>query len=237
MGTARRGLLERSTDPTWRFRLKLGTLVLALLIAIVGFEEVVDDVFHDVPSGDLEAQQLDAAAAVWVRSIRSPMLTQVMTDLTALGSISVLVVVSLLILGTLGFTRNLFRTVHFLTVGIGAVLIPPMLKAYFARPRPDFADRLVSVGELSFPSGHSFGATSIYLFIAIWAWSWNLRAGARWAAGLSAMFLILCVGLSRIYLGVHYTTDVMAGIAAGATWTLLMAIVFLLLERKKMSGV
>lgn len=67
----------------------------------------------------------------------------------------------------------------------------------------------------------------------IWAWSWSLQAGVKLAASVFAMFLILCVGLLRIYLGVHYTTDVIAGIAAGAPWTLLMAIVFLLVEHKR----
>lgn len=215
------------------FRIKLSILLLTLALALLGFEEVVDDVFHDVPAGDLEAKHLDAAASAWVGAMRSPALTQVMVDLSALGSVSVLTTVSVLVLGVLHFAGNRSRAVHFVIVCLGAALIPPVLKAYFNRQRPDVADRLIQVADLSFPSGHAFGAASIYLFVAIWAWSWKLPASARFATSLSATLLIATVGLSRIYLGVHYTTDVMAGIAAGAAWALLMAVIFALLDRRR----
>jgi undecaprenyl-diphosphatase len=216
-----------------RSRFEVGILLLSLALALLGFEEVVDDVFRDVPAGDLEAQQLDAAASAWIGAMRSPALTQVMVDLSALGSVSVLTTVSVLILGVLHFARNRSRATHFVIVGLGAALIPLVLKAYFSRQRPNVADRLVEVGDLSFPSGHAFGAASIYLFVAIWAWSWKLPASARLATSLGATLLIATVGMSRIYLGVHYATDVMAGVAAGAAWTLLMAVIFTMLDRRR----
>lgn len=216
-----------------QFRFGICILLLALALALLGFEEVVDDVFRDVPAGDLEAQQLDALTSAWLGEMRSPALTQVMVDLSALGSVSVLTTVSVLVLGVLHFAGNRSRAIHFVIVGLGAALIPPVLKAYFSRQRPDAADRLVQVGDLSFPSGHAFGAASIYLFVAIWAWSWKLPASARLATSLCATLLIATVGVSRIYLGVHYATDVMAGVAAGAAWTLLMAVAFALLDRRR----
>jgi undecaprenyl-diphosphatase len=229
----RRSVLERAAQPLARFRIELGVLLIGLLLSVLAFEEVADDVFQDIPAGDLDAQRLDAAAAAWFKALRGPALTQAMIDLTALGSVSVLVVVSILVLGALAIARDGFRTLHFVAVGLGAMVIPSLLKALFDRPRPEFADRLVMVGELSFPSGHAFGATAIYLFIALWAWHWRLPPGGRWCACAFALLLIACVGLSRIYLGVHYTTDVMAGTAAGAAWALLVGIVFLLIERRQ----
>lgn len=216
-----------------RYRFEVGILLVSLALALLGFEEVVDDVFRDVPAGDLEAQQLDAAASAWIVAMRSPALTQVMVDLSALGSVSVLTTVSVLILGVLHFAGNRARAIHFVIVGLGAAFIPPVLKAFFSRERPNLADRLVQVGDLSFPSGHAFGAASIYLFVAIWAWSWKLPASARLATSLCATLLIAAVGVSRIYLGVHYTTDVMAGVAAGAAWALLMAVIFTMLDRRR----
>jgi undecaprenyl-diphosphatase len=100
----------------------------------------------------------------------------------------------------------------------GGMLLNALLKQVFMRPRPRFENPLLIISSYSFPSGHTMMATVFYgalcaLFVTK-VRDWRARG---LAAGLSAC-LILLVGFSRIYLGVHYLSDVMAAIAEGLAW-------------------
>lgn len=207
-------------------RTRTSVLLILTILALLAFEEVADDVFQDVPEGDLEAQDLDRLVAAWMRAARSPRLTQSMTDITALGSVSVLVAVSVGVIGILLLRRDGRGLLNFLVVGTGALFLPRVLKIAFDRPRPDFTERLVRVTDLSFPSGHAFGAAAIYAFLVIYAFT-HLRGAVEraFAAGFATALIVL-VGVSRIYLGAHHTTDVLGGLAAGLAWTFAVAFVF-----------
>lgn len=205
-------------------RLRQLMLLAGLVLSLLGFEEVADDVFRDVPEGDLEAVLLDERVAAWFRGIRSPAMTQAMTDLTALGSVSVLLLVAVAVAGLLVMLRRWQGVFQVLVLGVGAGLIPALLKRLFDRPRPELADHLARVTDLSFPSGHTFGATAIYLFLLLYALrhipGWPARLG--WAA--FAGLLVALVAVSRLYLGVHHATDVLGGLAAGAAWAFAVAL-------------
>lgn len=103
---------------------------------------------------------------------------------------------------------------------------PWLLKPLFGRARPDVTGQLVGVTDLSFPSGHAFGATAIYLFLLLYGLTLLSRPLHQifWIAFVA--ILIGLVGISRIYLGVHHATDVFGGIAAGAAWAFSIAFVF-----------
>lgn len=193
-------------------------MILAVIIALLGFEEVVDDVFHDPAEGDLEAQRFDESIGQWARAMRSGWLTQVMTDLTALGSVSVVGTLFVLLISVLAIYRD-FRGMIFLAIaGAGAGIWPWLLKKYYGRARPLEIDQLVRVSDLSFPSGHAFGAAAVYIALAYYAG----RYARRWSQEVFfyclGAVLILIVGASRIYLGVHFPTDVLGGLSAGAAW-------------------
>lgn len=207
-------------------RTRTAVFLILTILALLAFEEVADDVFQDVPAGDLEALDLDRSVAAWMRAARSPRLTQSMTDITALGSVSVLVAVFVGVVGILLLRRDGRSLLNFLVVGAGALFIPRVLKIVFDRPRPDFAERLVWVTDLSFPSGHAFGAAAIYAFLVIYAFTHLRGALERTFAAGFAMALIVLVGFSRIYLGAHHTTDVLGGLAAGLAWTFAVAFLF-----------
>src|SRR5690606_4465355 len=178
-------------------------LLVFTILSVLAFEEVADDVFHDIPEGDLEAEIFDDGVAGWFGAVRSPRMTQVMTELTALGSVSVLAVLALAVAGILAMRRDRRGLLQLVIVAGGALLIPAGLKHLFDRPRPDVVDHLVTVSDLSFPSGHAFGATAIYLFVLLYCLTYLVRPLHQGFWILFTVTLVALVGFSRIYLGVH----------------------------------
>ncbi|MCB1057358.1 MAG: phosphatase PAP2 family protein [Acidobacteria bacterium] len=105
----------------------------------------------------------------------------------------------------------------------GALLLTPVLKLVFDRPRPDAVPHLVDVSMASFPSGHSLHSAAAYMTLAAVA---ATSSRHRLAAFLLAAVLTLLIGTSRIYLGVHYPTDVFAGWCLGGAWAVVCAVAF-----------
>ena len=213
--------------------LRFWILLLGMIVAAFLFEEVVDDVFSDPMEGDFEAKEFDASIADFARRYRSPMINQAMIDLTALGSVSVVFTFFFILFSVLAIYRD-WKGMGYLTlIAAGAGGIPQLLKIHFNRPRPDVTVHLVNVSDLSFPSGHSFGAAAIYLALAFYAgryaktWSHEVFFYALGA------FVIALVGISRIFLGVHYPTDVLAGVSGGAVWAFGISAAYVFLTHPK----
>lgn len=138
-------------------------------------------------------------------------------DLTALGSITVqLLVLGVAAAAALAAGRRAVA-LHLAALAAGVALLVKLLKAAFARPRPDVVAHLDVATSASFPSGHALGAAAVYLTFALLQTPGPLR---RTALAL-AVLVTGAVGLSRCALGVHYPTDVAAGWAAGAAWAAL----------------
>ncbi|EUJ32021.1 PAP2 family protein [Listeria floridensis FSL S10-1187] len=101
------------------------------------------------------------------------------------------------------------------------------------RPRP--LDRLISISGYSFPSGHAAGAATFYGLLAlVLIFFFIKRKGLKWFVGLTALFIILLIMLSRVYLGVHYPSDVFAGFILGSA--VLSFAFYALLKSKKLRG-
>jgi undecaprenyl-diphosphatase len=140
-------------------------------------------------------------------------------DVTALGSIAVLAMTTLGVAGYLLLNRQRRTALAIaVTVGSGA-LVSFALKAAIRRPRPSLVPSVVSAYTTSFPSGHAMMSAVTYLTLAALL---APKAPRRTKAYLLllATYLAVLVGASRVYLGVHWPTDVLAGWAAGALWTL-----------------
>lgn len=147
-------------------------------------------------------------------------LQHVMIDLTALGSTSVLTLIVMLAVSyLLAIRRRLVALVLVASVAGGA-LLNVFLKMSFARPRPDLVAHLVKETTMSFPSGHSANSAVIYLTLAILLASTQIRSRVRWLIIICALLITMIIGLSRVYLGVHWPSDVVAGWVVGATWAL-----------------
>ena len=187
-----------------------------------GFIEVVDEVF-DVPAERAsDAGSFDKNFGQFVQSFRSPLLTQIAIDLTALGSASVLAVFALLAYSAVLAARDRVGFLHLTLALVGAFALPELLKDYFARERPDALLHLVTVRTLSFPSGHSFGAAASYATFAFFFARFVRRWSIEVFCFVLAMLIVVIIGITRIYLGVHYPTDVLAGICAGGAWAFLL---------------
>jgi undecaprenyl-diphosphatase len=122
--------------------------------------------------------------------------------------------------------RRLWWTAGWVVTAV--VLVAPLtvlLKEYFGRIRPPFADGGARYESLSFPSGHSSGIATLVAVALVLAWPLLTTAGRRWCLAAGAA-LVLLVGLTRMWLGVHYLSDVVGGWSLGLAWTLGTALLF-----------
>ena len=160
------------------------------------------------------------------------LLLDVAKDITALGDVTVLTLVTIVTLGYCLLTR--YYTAFFMVfvaVNTGDLLMVA-LKDFFKRQRPECVPHLVMAAYTSFPSGHAMMSAIVYLTIgAILA---RIEARKMVKIYLIAIFslLSLVIGMSRVYLGVHYPSDVVAGWLAGITWGTLSAALVLTVSKK-----
>ena len=144
-----------------------------------------------------------------------------MRDITALGSTSVLVLVSLLALALLIAAGRHRAALLFAATAIGGLVVETAVKALVDRPRPDLVPHLVAIDTASFPSGHAMMSTVIFLGLALLVRDLGARPALLPRTALVGVsVLLVLVGLSRIALGVHWPSDVAAGWALGIAWTL-----------------
>ncbi|MET0868918.1 MAG: phosphatase PAP2 family protein [Pseudorhodoplanes sp.] len=147
-------------------------------------------------------------------------LEHVMRDITSLGSFTVIVVMTVVTIGYLLIDRKRAAAVFVLAAITGGVALSEALKALFARPRPDLVAHLVDVNSLSFPSGHAMLSAVTFLTLGAVLSRLQSRRSLKIYVIAIAMVLTLLVGSSRVYLGVHWPTDVLAGWCAGASWAI-----------------
>jgi undecaprenyl-diphosphatase len=153
--------------------------------------------------------------------IGPPWLEEAMRDFTALGSTGVLTVMVLAIAGFLAMTRKGHAAILVLVSVAGGVLISQTMKWAYARPRPDLVPHGAEVFTASFPSGHSMMAAVVYLTLgALLARTQPDRAVKAYILAMAVLLTVL-VGVSRVYLGVHWPTDVLAGWTLGGLWALI----------------
>ena len=157
-----------------------------------------------------------------------PWLKGAALDITALGGPTVL---GLVVAAVTGFflLQGLFKNALFVfAASAGGWFLNGALKAFFARPRPAVVPHLREVGSLSFPSGHALTSAVVYLTLGALLMRVAKRRLMRYYCMIIAMTATFIVGASRVYLGVHYPTDVLAGWLVGLAW----ASICLLLERE-----
>lgn len=205
--------------------------VLAVVLGVWAFVEIAEEVVEG------NARAVDERLLRFMRRPDDPTrpvgpawLADAARDVTALGGAPVLVFVVLAVLGYLAFERK-GREMALLALAVGGgTVLSTVLKELFDRGRPDIVSHLAPVVTPSFPSGHSMLAAVVYLTLgALLARIAARRRVKSYFLGL-AMLLALLVGLSRVYLGVHYPTDVLAGWSAGLAWALLCWVVARLLQ-------
>lgn len=151
--------------------------------------------------------------------IGPPWVEQALRDITALGGQTVLTLVTVIVCVYLSLAGRRDLSLFTAAAVIGGTVVMFALKDVFHRPRPELVPHiLVTVSSHSFPSGHAMGSAIVYLtlgtMLAEAAETWRLKAYVLTVA----VVLMLLVGSTRVFLGVHYPTDVLAGWAAGFVW-------------------
>jgi membrane-associated phospholipid phosphatase len=180
---------------------------------------------EEVAEGNTAAD--DQRVADWLHGRATEPLTDVFRAITWTGNGGVLALV-VLVAAVLLLRRRLVTDAFFVVLAFaGAEVITFGMKQGFRRERPFFEDPLATASSFSFPSGHSLVSLAVYGSIAlVLARHARSRRFAATALGVAAVW-ILAIGFSRLYLGVHFLSDVVAGFAAGAAW---LALLYLLLE-------
>lgn len=213
--------------PRWispRDRTELGILVGALILIglVMGFSALAGEVLE----GD--TQEFDERMLAALRSDADPSvpvgprwLHGAALDITALGSATVLGLTVVAVCGFLAL-QGLYRYALFVFVAsMGGWILNNALKVLFSRPRPDVVPHLREVMTMSFPSGHALTSAVVFLTLGALLMRVTTRPIARFYCMGIAMLATALVGVSRVYLGVHYPSDVLAGWVIGLSWALL----------------
>ncbi len=164
----------------------------------------------------------DYQAALWVHSFSSPSLTVIFDFLTNLGGVSIEIILTGIILAGL-FLRKLYQYAVYLVLATGGgALINGILKLIFQRPRPDLWPGIHQASGYSFPSGHAMSSACFYGFLIWLGFKLIRRHLLKILLAGALLLIILIVGLSRVYLGVHYPSDVLGGYLASSSWLVVL---------------
>lgn len=237
MGRSWSGAMKQQTKGFWQ-RLKRADLFILLAIAVVIggawlFIEVADEV-NEGATAALDQQLLlllrnpldhsDPLGPLWVE--------EAMRDITALGGGAILLLLTMSVVGYLVMQRRYRAAVLVTLAVVGGALLSQLLKDAFGRPRPELVPHGMHVYSTSFPSGHSMSAAATYLTLAALMTRLQSRRRLQIYIMTLALLITFLVGVSRVYLGVHWPTDVLAGWMAGAVWAVLCGLVMSWLQQR-----
>jgi undecaprenyl-diphosphatase len=161
---------------------------------------------------------LDVRIAQWFHTHASASMTHFMFLITNVHGMIGGPIMALMLMAYFYFKREHYWLVATIAVVPGGMLLNVLLKYVFHRSRPSFDDPLLTLPTYSFPSGHTANAALLYGMLACWLVMHYRGLGARVAIVAGAVLMVALVGTSRMYLGVHYLSDVLAASAEGACW-------------------
>lgn len=168
--------------------------------------------------GQNRVADFDSEVISAVQGWESPGLTEWMKGFSQIGTTFPVIVISALVAAFLFILlRHRWELLLFVVVMVGSTSLNKVLKAVFRRERPDF-HRLVEEVGYSFPSGHAMAAFALYGIIAYLLWRHISSPAGKTALVAACAIMCLCIGVSRIYLGVHYPSDVIGGYLASGLW-------------------
>ena len=194
-----------------RNKVLLGKLLAAFLafgLGLAVFALIADEVHEGATTA------FDSTILLWINARGNPALDWFFIHFTDLGGVSFLAILTVIITAFLVYKKSYYRALLMLSAVGGAALLNLILKSIFERSRPDLWTHLVTEDNFSFPSGHAMGSAAFACAIIALLW------GSKWqplAIGLGIVYVFL-IGFSRLYLGVHFPTDILAGWALAVAW-------------------
>jgi undecaprenyl-diphosphatase len=227
------GVFQAAFEWIGKYELHVLIGLLVAAGAVWGFVLIADE----VTEGD--TQQFDEWAVRVLRRADDPAkpigpdwLVEVGRDLTALGGVAALTLITLAVAGFL-WLRRMYGAMWLVVVAtLGGLIASTLLKSLFDRPRPNLVPHLSHVYTSSFPSGHSMLSATVYLTLGALLGRFFQERGLRAYFLIVALVLTTLVGVSRVYLGVHYPTDVLAGWTAGLAWAIICWLVARWLQKR-----
>jgi membrane-associated phospholipid phosphatase len=192
--------------------LRLALLFIFFVCCVVGFGLIADEVHEGdtLPYDQFVLQSINATS--------TPFWDVFYTTVTQLGGIVGVVIIAA-VLSVLLLVKKKYKKFIIVVASVGgAALLNVILKLLFERVRPDLWEQLVVETSYSFPSGHAMASSALALAIIAICW----RTRWRWAALIGGATFILMIGYSRLYLSVHYPTDIIAGWLVSTIWVLLV---------------
>ena len=208
-----RKFIEDRLSPEGELGLHLTAGVLLLALAAWAFGHVVDQVFREQ-----DWLQLDRQVWAYVQTWAQARLTPWVLLLTHMHSLAGMVVLASM-LGWYFHRRQASYWLLALAVAVpGGMLLNVLLKYIFTRARPEFGTPILTLSTYSFPSGHTAAATLFYGFLAAYLVCQTRRWGMRALVVAAAVLMVVLVGASRIYLGVHFFSDVLAAVFESCAW-------------------
>ncbi len=195
-------------------RLLLASLIFWIPVSI--FLAIADEIREKDPIVG------DSALLQYLHSFESTRLTDIVILLTNTSGPLQMVIVTAALVSVLFYLKRKHAAIYLLFSLGGAVAINVLLKTIFARERPDLWVSAVTEANYSFPSGHAMGSAALAFSLIILLWPTKYR----WVALIIGSIYVLTIGLTRLYLGVHYPSDIVAGWSVSLVWVVLVKLVF-----------
>lgn len=214
-----RSLLYVLTQKGWQ------TLLLAFVLyagPILVFGAIADEVLEKEPIA------FDTATLYAVRSLQSPQLDTTIPVLTDVGGVIGVAIISLILISIFYFKKRISDMVFYVSAVGGAAALNALIKLLFQRDRPELWQRLVTENGYSFPSGHAMASSAVAFTLVVLFWNTKYR----WLVVVISAIYMIFVAFSRLYLGVHYPSDIIAGWAASGFWVAITSYVFIRHRRR-----
>ena len=163
-----------------------------------------------------ESFAFDTSFLLWLHQFANPTLDNMMITVTQLGNPMIVIPVAIITLGILGWKRQKSPALMFAIACLGDAILNTGLKLVFTKPRPELWQRLIVETSYSYPSGHALGSMVLYGMIAYFLSQRYPKFSSIIYVAAAGLILTIC--FSRLYLGVHWPTDIMAGLGIGFLW-------------------
>ncbi len=219
-------MIRKTSLKVWHWTRSLDLSILISVFLITGLLYAFIELADDVLEGDTE--DFDSAVLLMFRAdddmsdpIGPAYVEEMVRDITALGGVAIITLTTLAVLGFLLFVGRKRTAAIVLLATVGAMGVSSGLKELVDRQRPDLVTHGTQVYTASFPSAHSMQSAATYLTMGALLAQVQKRRRVKAFILSIALITTFLVGMSRIYLGVHWPTDVLGGWAAGAGWAIL----------------